>query len=158
MSTTSLPHSTNGSNAAPPQETSTNPELDVAKLQALPAEQQDLYLLTFITTLTNHVQNLSADDCTAQQFYLKKELLQILNLSSPAPTRVIRNNLGKCFAHIFGKGDRKLLFETINDLTNTAANGKGKTEGVQLRVKHAAIYCLGEVYAAAGDSAISLHP
>jgi HEAT repeat-containing protein 5 len=158
MSTTSLPHSTNGSNAAPPQETSTNPELDVAKLQALPAEQQDLYLLTFITTLTNHVQNLSADDCTAQQFYLKKELLQILNLSSPAPTRVIRNNLGQCFAHIFGKGDRKLLFETINDLVNTAANGKGKTEGIQLRVRHAAIYCLGEVYAAAGDSAVGLHP
>ena len=158
MSTTSPPPSNNGSNAAPPPETSTNPELDVAKLQALPAEQQDLYLLTFITTLTNHVQNLSADDCTAQQFYLKKELLQILNLSSPAPTRVIRNNLGKCFAHIFGKGDRKLLFETINDLINTAANGKGKTEGIQLRVRHAAIYCLGEVYAAAGDSAIGLHP
>jgi len=158
MSTTSLPATTNGSNAAPPSETSTNPELDVTKLQALPAEQQDLYLLTFLTTLTNHVQNLSADDCTAQQFYLKKELFQILNLSSPAPTRVIRNNLGKCFAHIFGKGDRKLLFETINDLVYTAANGKGRTEGTQLRVKHAAIYCLGEVYAAAGDSAIGLHP
>src|SRR5277367_1946032 len=158
MSTTSLPATTNGSNAAPPWETSTNPELDVAKLQALPAEQQDLYLLTFISTLTNHVQSLSADDCTAQQFYLKKELFQILNLQTPAPTRVIRNNLGRCFAHIFGKGDRKLLFETINDLVFTVGNGKGKTEGIQLRVKHAAVYCLGEVYLAAGDSAIGLHP
>lgn len=158
MSTESPLPAINGLNAAPPPESSNNPELDVTKFQALPAEQQDLYLLTFISTLTNHVQSLSADDCTAQQFYLKKELFQILNLQTPAPTRVIRNNLGRCFAHIFEKGDRKLLFETINDLVHTVGNGKGKTEGIQLRVKHAAVHCLGEIYAAAGDSAIGLHP
>lgn len=157
MSTESPPAPTNGVNVAPPPETSTNPELDVAKLQALPSEQQDLFLLTFVSTLTNHACNLSPDDCSAQQFYLKKELLQILNLSAPAPTRVIRNNLGRCFAHILGKGDRKLLFPTINELIATADGGKGKTEAAQLRIKHAAVHCLGEIYTAAGDSAIGLH-
>jgi hypothetical protein len=101
--------------------------------------------------------HLDPDDCTSQQFYLKKELFQILNLSSPAPTRVIRNNLGRCLAHIFENGDRKLLFETINDLISILGSGKGKTE-TELRVKHAAAHCLGEVFAAAGDSAIGLHP
>lgn len=134
-----------------------NPELDLKKLQALPSEQQDLYLLTFVSALTKHVESLAPDDCTAQQLYLKKELLQILNLAAPPCTRVIRNNLGRCFAHILGKGDRKLLFETVNDLIGIIGSGKAKTEA-DLRTKHAAAYCLGDVFAAAGDSAIGLHP
>ncbi|KAL7918884.1 armadillo-type protein [Trichoderma austrokoningii] len=133
----------------------TNPELDLPKLQALPAEQQDLFLLTFVSSLKKHVLGLAADDCTAQQFYLKREIFQIINLSTPQPSRVVRNNLGACLAHIFGKGDRKLLFETINDLVAIAAGGKSK-DG-ETRAKHAAVSCLGDVYASAGDSAIGLH-
>jgi hypothetical protein len=56
-----------------------------------------------------------------------------------------------------GKGDRKLLFETVNDLIGIIGSGKAKTEA-DLRTKHAAVYCLGDVFAAAGDSAIGLHP
>jgi hypothetical protein len=159
MSSTPRPSSTNGS-VEPPAlkgDSSENPELDIKKLQALPTEQQDLYLLTFVSQLTKHVEGLKPDDCTAQQLYLKKELLQILNLAAPPPTRVIRNNLGRCFAHILGKGDRKLLFETINELIGIIGSGKSKTDG-DLRTKHAAVYCLGDVFAAAGDSAIGLHP
>ena len=157
MSSTPRPSSKNGSHDAPiPRDASLNPELDLKKLQSLPSEQQDLYLLTFISTLTKHVESLEPDDCTAQQLYLKKELSQILNLAAPPPTRVIRNNLGRCFAHVLGKGDRKLLFETINDFVGILGSGR-KSEG-DLRTKHAAVYCLGDVFAAAGDSAIGLHP
>ncbi|CZS92890.1 related to rat omega-conotoxin-sensitive calcium channel alpha-1 subunit rbB-I [Rhynchosporium agropyri] len=160
MSSTPRPSSHYGASEAqapPPREPSSNPELDVKKLQALPSEQQDIYLLTFVSTLTKHVASLEPDDCTAQQLYLKRELMQILNLSAPPPTRVIRNNLGRCFGHILGKGDRKLLFESVNDFVNIISSGKAKTEA-DLRTKHAAVYCLGDVFAAAGDSAIGLHP
>jgi hypothetical protein len=159
MSSTNLPSTANGSQAALPSrsELATTPELDVKKLQSLPSEKQDIYLLQFVSTLTKHVESLEPDDCTAQQLYLKRELFQILNLAAPPPTRVIRNNLGRCFAHILGKGDRKLLFETINDLVGIISSGKAKAEG-DLRLKHAAVYCLGDVFAAAGDSAIGLHP
>ncbi|KAK0621164.1 armadillo-type protein [Bombardia bombarda] len=133
-----------------------NPELDVSKLQALPAEQQELFLLTFVSTLSKHVLALAADDCTSQQFYLKKEIFKIINLSAPSPSRVIRNNLGRCLAHIFGKGDRKLLFETINELVAIIAGGKPKNEA-EGRTRHTAVVCLGDVYGAAGDSAIGLH-
>ncbi|KAK1640172.1 armadillo-type protein [Colletotrichum phormii] len=132
------------------------PELDVPKLQSLPAEQQELFLLTFVSTLSKHVLSLPADDCTAQQFYLKKEIFQIINLPSPQPSRVVRNNLGKCLAHIFGHGDRKLLFETINDLIGIISGAKSKADAGP-RTKHAAVACLGDVYVSAGDSAIGLH-
>ncbi|KAJ9165516.1 ARM repeat-containing protein [Coniochaeta hoffmannii] len=161
MSSASPPAEANGVNgehtpASASATTTANPELDLPKLQALPAEQQDLFLLTFVSTLSRHVLSLAPDDCTAQQFYLKKEIFQIINLASPAPTRVIRNNLGRCLAHIFGKGDRKLLFETINELVGLISSGKSKTEA-ELRLKHAAVVCLGDVYGSAGDSAIGLH-
>ncbi|KAK8076747.1 hypothetical protein PG994_004019 [Apiospora phragmitis] len=133
------------------------PELDLPKLQSLPAEQQDLFLLTFVSTLRAHVLALPPDDCTAQQFYLKKEVFQILNLTTPPPSRVVRNNVGPILAHIFEHGDRKLLFETVNDLVNMITNSKAKTDA-EHRTRHAAVTCLGDVYAAAGDSVIGLHP
>ncbi|KAI0481014.1 ARM repeat-containing protein [Xylariaceae sp. FL0804] len=164
MSSPSSPH--RDSNAAPaepahapapPRVPSTNPELDLAKLQSLPPEQQDIFLLNAVAALTKHVERLSADDCTAQQFYLKKEVFQIINLPSPSPGRVIRTNLGKVLAHFLGTGDRKLLFETVNDLVAIISGAKSKTEA-EVRTRHAAVACLGDVFAAAGDSVIGLHP
>lgn len=127
-------------------------QLDVKKLHSLPSEQQDLYLLTFTSDLSRHVASLDADGASADQIWIKKELLQIVNLPSPAPTRVIRNNVGRAFASVFEKGSRKLLYESINDLVAIASAGKEK----DLKAKHAAVHCLGAIFEAAGDSAISL--
>jgi hypothetical protein len=128
-------------------------ELDIPKLHSLSSEQQDLYLLTFTAHLTRHVSSLDNDVLSVQQLQIKKELLKIVTLSSPPPSRVIRNNLGRCFREILGRGNRSSLYETINELL--ALLGAGKSEK-ELRSKHAAIHCLGEVYAAAGDSAVGL--
>ncbi|EFW98758.1 heat repeat protein [Grosmannia clavigera kw1407] len=138
---------------------SANPELDTTHLASLPTEQQELALLQFAARLDKHVSGLIADDCTAQQFYLKKEVFKILNLTTPYPSRVVRNTLGRCLAQVLSRGDRKLLFETINDLNGVVANsGKIRLDGGgEGRTKHAAVVCLGEVFGAAGDSAISLH-
>lgn len=143
------PSSTNGANSV----THSIPELDVQKLHSLPSEQQDLYLLSFTADIVKHASALDAESISAQQIQLKRELFQVINLSSPAPTRAIRNNLGRCFADIFGKGDRKLLYETVNELLGIISTGKG---GKELKAKHAAVHCIGEVFLAAGDSAISL--
>ncbi|KAK0936486.1 hypothetical protein LTR29_011964 [Friedmanniomyces endolithicus] len=147
--------------SAPPvvSKTTTNGEaspfqLDIQKLHGLPSEQQSLYLLTFTADLVQHVEGLDAEGATREQAALKKELLQILNLSSPPPTRVLRNNVGRCFAEIFIKGNRKLLYESINDLVATVQAGKDK----DVRAKHAAVACLGALFEAAGDSAVSLSP
>ncbi|KAF2826541.1 ARM repeat-containing protein [Ophiobolus disseminans] len=133
-----------------------NPELDVKKLHALPSEQQDLYLLTFTSDLARHVASLDADGASAHQIYIKKEVFQIINLASPAPTRVIRNNLGRAVAGIFERGDRKLLFESINECV-AILNSAGKSDR-DVRAKHAAAHCLGAIFEAAGDSAIGLSP
>ncbi|KAL1584636.1 hypothetical protein WHR41_06926 [Cladosporium halotolerans] len=129
-------------------------QLDVAKLHALPSEQQDLYLLTFSADLAKHVEGLTAESATAEQTALKAELFQIINLSSPAPTRVIRGNLGRSFNGILTKGSRKILYESINDCVALLNAGKEK----DLRTKHAAAHCLGAIFEAAGDSAVSLSP
>ncbi|GAP87418.2 putative heat repeat protein [Rosellinia necatrix] len=166
MSSPNSPRASQGSAAqtaapvpspAPTRAPSTNPELQISTLQSLPAEQQDLHLLNFVAALSKHALALAPDDCTAQQFYLKKEVFQVINLQTPSPGRVIRNNLGKILAHVLGKGDRKLLFETVNELSAIISSGKSKTDA-DVRTKHAAVACLGDVYAAAGDSVINLHP
>ncbi|OQN95971.1 hypothetical protein B0A48_17914 [Cryoendolithus antarcticus] len=130
-------------------------ELDVTRLHSLPSEQQELYLLSFTAGLAAHVENLSADGATAEQTALKKELFQVINLSSPPPTRVIRNNVGRCFSAILTKGSRKILYESIHDCVDIL---NAPVKDKDLRAKHAATHCLGAVFEAAGDSAMSLSP
>ncbi|KAH8431341.1 AP-1 complex accessory protein LAA1 [Aspergillus melleus] len=124
-------------------------ELDITKLHALPSEQQDLYLLTFTSELVQHISSLDRTQVSAQQKFLKKELFKILTLTSPTITRVIRNNLGRCFGAIFSKGDRGILFETVTELLGALNAGKSEAE---LKTKFAAVHCLGEVFAVAGES------
>ena len=135
-----------------PGNAATRVELEISKLHALPSEQQDLYLLTFTSDLVQYVSGLSSTEISAQQVFLKKELFNILNLSFPTITRIIRNNLGKCFGAILGKGDRTVLFDTINELL-AIVNG-GKT--TELKTKFAAAHCLGEAFGNAGQSAVRL--
>ncbi|KAL8696538.1 MAG: hypothetical protein Q9201_007611, partial [Fulgogasparrea decipioides] len=128
-------------------------ELDVKKLHSLPSEQQDLYLLTYTLSLESYVCSLGHEDICSQQSQFTKELLQIVHLPAPVPTRVIRNSLGRCFSYILSHGDRKPLYESINQLVAVISAGKNEKE---LHNRHAAVYCLGEVYRAAGDSAVIL--
>ena len=145
------------SEAPPPAATSTSDdaspraELDVTKLHALPSEQQDLYLLTFTSELVQYVSELEKAEISSQQKLLKQELFKILTLSSPTITRVIRNNLGRCFGAILSKGDRGILFETVTELLGVLNAGKSE----ELKTKFAAAHCLGEVFAVAGESAFA---
>lgn len=128
-------------------------QLDTTKLAAINEEpQQQLFVLSFLSSLERLIDNFDADDASAYQLYVQKELLRIVQLTSPPPTRLIRTICGRCFAGVFGKGDRKLLFDTVNELLALINAGKDK----DLRVKHAAAHCLGEVFGAAGDSAVSV--
>ena len=130
-----------------------HPQLDVPKLHSLPSEQQDLYLFQFSVEIETYTGSLESEQLCAQQGTLSKELVQIIELSTPAPSKAVRSNLGRAYAFILGKGNRKILFETINQLLGIITTGKGDKD---LQTKHAAVHCLGEVYKAAGDSAINL--
>ena len=142
--------------AAPPAEgttTSTPPELNLKQLHALPSEQQDLLLLSFTADLASYVDALDGDAASASQVSVKKEVFKIINLSSPLPTRTIRTNIGRSLSVILRKSNRKILFESINELV--AIINAGKTDK-DIHAKHAATHCLGMVFEAAGDSAIGL--
>ena len=128
-------------------------QLDIQRLHSLPSEQQDLYLFQFLTSLEHYTNSLNTDILKNQQAYLQKELLQIIGLPTPPPTRVVRNSVARCFRRIFSKGDRRLLFETITELGDSLATGKIEKE---VRNKQAAVHCLGEIYKVAGDGATQL--
>ena len=132
---------------------SVNVQLDLSKIQALPPEQRDLYLFTFTLNLEHFVCDLAHDEICAQQASLNQQLLQIISLSIATPTRAVRKSLGRCFEYILARGDRKILYDSINQLIAVISAGKGEKE---LQSKHAAVYCLGEIYKTAGESAISL--
>nr|KMM71425.1 hypothetical protein CPAG_07732 [Coccidioides posadasii RMSCC 3488] len=127
-------------------------ELDVSKLHALPSEQQDLYLLTFTTDLVKYTAKLDKDGIFSQQEFIKRELFKIIKLQSPVPTRLIRNNIGRCFGAIFTKGNRAILYDTVNELIGILNAGKNE---VDLKAKFAAAVALGEIFTVAGGSLIN---
>ena len=129
------------------------PELDVSKLHSLPSEQQDLFLLTFVSDFRQAVQHLSAEALPARQTVIKKEVIKVVGLVSPTPSRPVRLSLAKALADSFGRGSRSLLYETINELLGILNTGKVDKE---VGIKHVAVVCLGELFHAAGDSAVSL--
>ena len=62
------------------------PELDISKLHALPTEQQDLYLLTFVSDLRQFVGGSTADQLPARQPAIKKENdSRLYHCSAPPP-------------------------------------------------------------------------
>ncbi|KAK6370179.1 hypothetical protein LTR64_005419 [Lithohypha guttulata] len=130
------------------------PTLDVEKLHSLPTEQQDLFLLTHVAELQRYTRALSTQQLPSNQPLIKREVIKIVGLSTPAASRVIRHSLGRIFADTYTRGSRQLLIETINDLLSFANAGKSEKE---LGSRFTAITCLGYVYKSAGDSAISLH-
>ena len=127
-------------------------ELDVSKLHSLPTEQQDLYLFNYVTRLEARIQSSDNAVISTQQADHKRRLLVVIKLSSPTPTRVIRNGLGRCFNVLLVKGERKILFDTITDLGTIISAGKNERDAAS---RHAAVHCLGELYKTAGDSAIN---
>lgn len=127
--------------------------LDLPKLQSLPPEQRDLYLFTFVVDLERYVKKLGHDEICGKQAAINQELFQITCLLTPAPSGAIRKCLGRCFAFIQTKGDRRTLFDSINRLV--AIIDSRKTDQDLLN-KYAAVHCLGETFRTAGDSAISL--
>ena len=136
-----------------PAPTGSKLQLDIAKLHSLPSEQQDLYLFTFAIDFEKHVGSLELKELNVEQDSLNNEIFQVISLPSPTPSKAVRYQLGRCYAHILGKGSRKILFETVNRLAGILSTGKGEKD---IQDKHAAVYCLGEVYKVAGDSAINL--
>ncbi|RMD41467.1 hypothetical protein DV735_g3637, partial [Chaetothyriales sp. CBS 134920] len=140
-------------NGAPHAHHSRVPELDVSKLHALPTEQQDLFLLTFVSDLRHAVEALSADDLPPEQAVIKREVIKIAGLAAPVPSRIIRHTVAKTLADTFGRGSRSLLYETVNELLAILNAGKIDKDSSP---KHGVVACLGELFASAGDSAVSL--
>jgi HEAT repeat-containing protein 5 len=109
-------------------------QLDMAKLKSITDEaQQQLYVMSFLSNVEKLVNRLDGDGASAYQLYVKKEVFKVITLSTPAPTRLVRNIAGRCFSGIFLKGDRKLLFDTINELMGLINSG-GKSDK-DLRIK-----------------------
>ncbi|KKZ66608.1 hypothetical protein EMCG_07722 [[Emmonsia] crescens] len=135
--------------SAGPKDADFRAELDVSKLHSLPSEQQDLYLLTFTADLVQYTATLDKAALSSHQRFIIQELFKILKLSSPTPTRVIRNNIGRCFNAIFSRGDRSTLYDTVTQLLGILNAGKNDWE---LKTKFAAAVAIGDIYVGAGDS------
>ncbi|KAI5308932.1 hypothetical protein KEM55_004494, partial [Ascosphaera atra] len=127
-------------------------KLDVNKLHAMPSEQQSLYILNFTADFHQHIVALNKEDLLSQQSQLTTELLKLLRLSSPPHTRVLRNNIGRCFVSILSNGSRTALFDITSELIGLLTAGNKEAS---LETKLATVVVLGYIFEAVGDDIVS---
>jgi len=134
-----------------PQQSDTPPRLDLEKLRALPSEQQGLYLLTFTGELLQYVTKLDEKPRLNQLGAIRNQLLEVVNIQTPFPSRIIRYNIGECYIKLLNDVIGNGLYDSINGLV-TIVNGKEK----EVKTKHAALTCLGHITESYGSNAVSL--
>ncbi|KAI5305951.1 hypothetical protein KEM56_002753, partial [Ascosphaera pollenicola] len=114
----------------------------------------DLYLLTYTADLLQHISSLEKEELLAQQKELCRQLLNFVRISVPPLTRVIRNNIGRCFQSIFTNGNRVPLYDTASELIGLV-NASTSNKDLAQPTKLAAVSVLGDVFSAAGDGIVS---
>ncbi|KAK9481333.1 armadillo-type protein [Lipomyces japonicus] len=128
-------------------------EFDASRLQSLSADKQHVFIFSWLSDLYRFLESLDNDGASAHQMFVKNELAKLIPLSTTLLTRPIRVLTGKCYYEIFSKGDRKTLFDVINDHLNAINNGKSDKN---IESKLFLVYAIGDIFAAGGESILAM--
>jgi hypothetical protein len=90
--------------------------LDFNELVSLPLEKQSTSVLKWLTDCESFLSDSTADEVSQHQQAFQSAFLNLLAVPTPHLAHVLRDCLGRCFSHIFEKGDRRVLFETVSTL------------------------------------------
>ncbi|KAK7205186.1 armadillo-type protein [Myxozyma melibiosi] len=128
-------------------------ELKVDRLESLSPDKQHVYLFTWLSDLNRFLSAQDSDGATAHQMFVKNELGKLTPFSSSILTRPIRMLVGRCYVEIYTKGDRKTLYDVLNDLLNALNAGKADKN---IDSKFFLVHVIGDVFGCAGDSVMSM--
>ncbi|KAK9239667.1 armadillo-type protein [Lipomyces kononenkoae] len=128
-------------------------ELDLAKINALSADKQHVYIFTWLSDLFKYLESLDEDGSTSHQMFVKNELRKFNTFSSSILTRPIRNLVGRCYMEVYSKSDRKTLFDVINEVLNTLNTGKPDKN---IDSKFFLVHVIGDIFSVAGDSIMAM--
>jgi len=95
--------------------------LDLNNLVSLPPEKQSLTLLQWLGDCESFLANATPEHVSKLQQALQQALVNLLSLPTPPIGHVLRSSLGRCFHHLFDKGDRRVLFDTVATLIQKVA-------------------------------------
>lgn len=90
--------------------------LDLNQIVSLPQEKQPVAVLQWLVDCESFLTDSSPEQISRHQETFRRAFTNILSLPIPPFGHVVRNCLGRCFSHIFAKGDRRVLFDTVATL------------------------------------------
>ncbi|KAK9458340.1 armadillo-type protein [Dipodascopsis uninucleata] len=128
-------------------------ELNINKLASLSTEKQSAYLFAWLSELHKFLNYLDGDGVTAHQIFVYNQLKKLCNVNAVHLTRTIRILAGRCYYEVFSKGDRKVLYDTLNELINLMNTGKSDKN---IGLKFYLVHVIGDIYASGGDSILSM--
>ena len=91
--------------------------LDYNELASLSLEKQSTSVLKWLTDCESFLSDSTPEEVSQHQQAFQSAFLNLLSLPSPPLAHTLRNCMGRCFAQLFERGDRRVLFETVSTLT-----------------------------------------
>ena len=115
----------------------TPPEpLDLNNLVSLPPEKQSISLLQWLTDCESFLSSSTTEELVQTQQSTCQSLVNLLSLPTPPIGHVLQNCLGRCFADIFERGDRRILFDTVSTFLPKVAALKADKDAKQKQYEH----------------------
>lgn len=90
--------------------------LDLNNLVSLPQERQSILVLQWLTDYEFFLLSSTPEKVSQCQQACQQAFLNLLALPTPPIGHTLCLCLGRCFADVFERGDRRVLFDTVSTL------------------------------------------
>ncbi|RKP37671.1 hypothetical protein BJ085DRAFT_29939 [Dimargaris cristalligena] len=128
--------------------------LDDHRLQAIrsPAEREQ-FLFLWLSDMEARLGSLDQNELKAIQPQLEVDLIRSISYPALKPSKPLREIVARCFVHLYLHGETRTLLDTLQRLRSLilAKQGSGEVR----ETKMAALYVIGQLFAALGDRILS---
>ncbi|KAG4304192.1 hypothetical protein PORY_002373 [Pneumocystis oryctolagi] len=129
-------------------------QIDLTKFEYINKEEKAFALFNTLLEFSEELENLELKQLNENQTEILHVLYQFIKPEILVPSRIIRNQLGRCFQVVFSRGDCITLFDTFNILLKNILLPETKYN--DLYIKWTILVIFKHIYLASGNK-LSIH-
>ncbi|KTW26431.1 hypothetical protein T552_02911 [Pneumocystis carinii B80] len=129
-------------------------QIDLTKLECISKEEKEFILFNILLEISEELENFDLEQLNIKQTEILQILFQIIKPEILVPSRIIRNQLGRCFQIFFSRSNSISIFSAFNILLENIL--LPKIEDYDLHIKWTSLIVLKHIYIAS-ENKLSIH-
>ncbi|QSL66521.1 hypothetical protein MERGE_000901 [Pneumocystis wakefieldiae] len=91
-------------------------QIDLTKLECISKEEKEFILFNILLEISEELENFELEQLNIKQTEILQILFKIIKPQILVPSRIIRNQLGRCFQVLFSRSNSISIFSAFNIL------------------------------------------